>query len=465
MSQTGAMTLALGIDLGSTTTKVALVDVARAEVRRIGRVPTPDGVGELLDVVAELVRGCLAEAPGPVAAIGIASMAETGAPADADGRALLPLQRWDRTVRSEHLERVLAEVADLPHRTGLPATPKPPLVTLRRLREDDPDAFSRIARWQGVADLVAHALTGAHATDHTLAARTMLIERGAVTWSDELLAAAGIAGHVLPAVRAPGERAGRTDGRAATFGLASGIPVHIAGHDHAVGAWAAGVRRPGDVADSLGTAEAVLTVTQDAEASAVDDGFSIGRTVDGRHDTIMGGSPACGSLLADWPGAIVDRLAAEDPARWVTSEAVVLPYPRGRQCPSPDSAAQQRIVGSPVSEGDLARGVLQSLVLHARWMRRAMAGHSRRQPDRVVMLGSLAVRIRAWAPLAAAADEADFDRCLAAEPVAAGAALLAAAREGVADDDRPLATTAVTPADAPGIDAAYERFVAAALSA
>jgi xylulokinase len=462
MSQNGRVTIALGIDLGSTTVKVALVEVDETvRVLRIGRVATPDDAPALLDATAELVRACIAASPGHIAAVGIASMAETGVPLDAEGHPLTGLQRWDRAT-GDHLASVLARHPDLPGRTGIPVTPKPTLVTLLRLREEQPDVFRRLAKWQGVADLVASALTGSHATDHTLAARTMLLDGRERRWNAALLAEIGVADGILPQILAPGEPAGTTRGSAG-FGLPDGIPVHIAGHDHAVGAWAAGVRAPGAVADSLGTAEAVLAVTDTAHASAVEDGFSVGRTVDDRHDTILGGSSACGALLAQWPGSIVDALAAEDAGRWRTSPVTVLPYPRGRQCPAPDPAARLRILGEARKDGDLERGVLQSLVLQSRWMRAAIAGHAGRTADAVTLLGSLTDRIPAWAPLSAATAAVPVRRCATAEPGAAGAALLAAVRAGRAPESVALDTASVVPAVADGLDEAYRRFLDAAL--
>lgn len=462
-----AVTIVLGLDLGSTTSKAALVDVADgARTVWLARAETPDDPRALLGTVARLVRDAVAHASTPIAAVGIASMAETGVALDRDGAPLLPLVRWDRADGRDALAALLRRHPDLPERTGIPATPKPALVMLHGLRAGEPEAFGRIARWQGVADFVAGALTGSHATDHTLAARSMLLDPSSHIdrrWDADLLTDLGLTADVLPRVLAAGEPAGTTSSAAAAFGLAAGLPVHIAGHDHAVGAWGAGVRRPGEVVDSLGTAEAVMTVTERAPSAAVHDGFSIGRTVDDRHDTVMGGSPACGGLLAQWPGTPADVLAALPVDVWRTSPVTVLPYPRGRQCPHPDPAARVVMSGRASSPSDVARGLLQSLVLHSRWMREAMAAHTGASTERVVLLGSLVDRIPVWGPLAAAATDATVLRCTAAEPVAAAAALLAAVRTGLAAETSALDTVAVPACDATDLDDAYRRLIDAAL--
>jgi xylulokinase len=458
------VTTLLGIDVGSTTTKASLVSVTgRVRELHIARTPTPGDVDGLLIAVARVVRECAERADDPIAAVGIASMAETGAPLGADGAALSPLIRWNGAADRGPLDDVLRRHPDLPRRTGIPATTKPALITLTSLRAQQPELFGRMASWAGVADLVAAKLTGARAMDHTLARRTMMLDASG-QWDPELLAELGLDAVALPRVLAPGEPVGPTGPGAARFALGSGIPVYIAGHDHIVGAWAAGVRTSGEVADSLGTAEAVVRVADSADAAAATaNGFSVGLTVDGSQTTILGGSPACGSLLAEWSHDAsarhpLDVLSAADPARWPTSRATILPYPRGRQCPQPDPAARL-IVPDGLSDPELSRALLQALLFHSLWMRDTIARHAGAAEQHVVLLGSLAHRIPAWAPLTAALAGVPVSRCTAGEPVASGAALLAGARSEVLAADVALDRESVSPIEAPGLDAARRRFL------
>lgn len=473
MSQTDGVTLALGIDIGSTTTKVVLVAVpdhapGGVEVRHVARSATPGDAGGLVGAIAALTRECVAVAADPIAVLGIASMAESGAALDAHGRTLTPLLRWDRPVDGRHLDDLLSRHPDLPVRTGIPATTKPAAVALTALRADDPDAFGAMRHWAGVADLVAHALTGVRATDHTLAARTMMAGLDGDRWDAEVLDGLDVDLAALPEIRTPGDPVGTTSDSARAFGLSAGIPVYLAGHDHAVGAWASGVRSPGAVADSLGTAEAVVRVTEIVTtADAVADGFSVGRTVDGAARTVLGGSRACGAMLAWWaaehPGDDVPaRLASLPATPWDTTDMSVLPYPSGRQCPRPDAGARVAVRGAASSPDDRARAVLQGLVFHARWMRETIDDLAGSRATEVTLLGSLAERIPAWAPLTATGGVATF-RAAAAEPVAAGAALLAAVRAGAASPRVSLARDSVAPASAPDFDHAYRRFLDAVL--
>jgi len=461
------VTLVLGLDIGSTTTKAALVDVAAGvSVVHLARRPTPTGVAELIATAAAVSRECAEAASGPIVAIGIASMAESGTALDTDGRALTPLLRWNRRVDPAHLDALLAEHPDLPRITGVPATSKPAAVTLTALRAEQPEIHAALRHWAGVADLVAHALTGIRATDHTLATRSMLAGRGDA-WNGDVITTLGLHEHVFPALRAPGEEVGATSSAAATFGVGVGLPVHIAGHDHAVGAWAAGARRPGETADSLGTSEAIVRIADGVDVGrAVAEGFSVGRTVDGSAATVVGGSPAGGAMLAWWEAQFPDdrmleRLAALTAGSWSTSPMTVLPYLAGRQCPDPHLGAEVRILGTGDAE-ERTRGLLQSLVAHARWMRETADDLAGSPTTALTLLGSIARRVPVWAPVAAASGVPTVV-CAADEPVAAGAALLAAVRsDEAAAETSVLPSSRVTRVHDPALDDAYRRFLAAA---
>lgn len=464
------MTLVLGLDLGSTTTKAVLADVSEGVVVvHAARRPTPTGVDALIDTAAAVMRESSASVSGRIAAVGIAAMGESGAPIERSGRALTPLLRWDRPLDRAHLDRLLACHPGLSAATGIPATTKPAAVVLTALRAERPDVFAAMRWWVGAADLVAHALTGVRATDHTLAARTMMASGDGDAWDPDVLAGLGLSSNAMPAVRPPGEQVALTTDAAAAFGLTSGVPVHIAGHDHVVGAWAAGVRLAGSVADSLGTSEAIIRVADAADAaSAVAAGFAVGRTVDGTARTILGGSPACGALLARWEtehpdDRVTARLQRMAPDSWEAAQTLVLPYPSGRQCPAPDPAARLRVI-SGADAADRARGLLQSLVCHARWMRATADDLAGSPTTGVTVLGSLAERIAVWAPLTAAAGVPTW-LCATAEPVATGAALLAGVRTGVASPDLALESHRVQPLHTAQFDDAYRRFLAAALEA
>ncbi len=501
----------LGIDVGSTNIKVVLVRLDPAEgtvtEAAVRSAPTPPDADGLVRTVLDLVRS-LPAGPAPQA-VGIASMAETGVALDRDGRPLTELLRWDGHRGEEDAARLAAEHGrdELFAATGVRPSAKVPLATWHRLRRTQPDLWRRVARWAGAADVVALAMTGRLVTDHTLAGRTMAYRLPAPgeplpgEFDERLLAAVGLRPGQLPAVARPGDAAGVVvDGDVAAAGIPAGTPVVVAGHDHAVGTWAAGVRAPGDHADSIGTAEAVLTVLAGPvdRAAVAGQGMSLVRTVEGAHEALLAGAPAAGAMVAWWlrtvlPGRTVEAALAGRVPDGPTG-VLVLPYPTGRQSPRPDPSARVRVVddrgrdvtaaaltpvpadGDPARAATLTLAVLEGLALQARWMldtQRLLAagGAGAGPPHALRVLGGAAAGNGVWMALKAAVTPAPVRLVAAAEPVATGAAMLAAERVGLVPAGvlrlpaRPGAPGNRPPGADGRYDDALERFVAAATGA
>ncbi|HYF72100.1 MAG TPA: FGGY family carbohydrate kinase [Nocardioides sp.] len=416
-----------GLDVGTSYVKAVRVELhpgadRPATLAALRRRPTPGDAQELVDVARALLDEVTAD--GPVAAVGIASMAETGVPLDRAGRALAPLLTWDGERAPSALLGEL-DRGELFARTGVRLSPKVPLATWAWLAETQPDVHTRMRRWAGAADLVGLALTGRLATDHTLAGRTgaYLLDRDG--WAEDLLDLVGLSPTVLPDVVAPDE----------VVGHAAGVPVVVAGHDHQVGAHACGVRRPGDTADSLGTTEVLLRVLRgnpDRESVRLA-GMSLVRTVSGHARALVAGNSSAGSAYASWTA---DHPASDDLPAGPTG-LLVLPYLRGRQSPEPDPRATLRTVGDleGATPGTLTKALLEGLSLQARWMddvqRRLDPWGGADGP--VVLLGGAGVRNTAWTRVKAEVLTRPLLVVDQDETVAVGAAVVAAERAGLVE--------------------------------
>jgi xylulokinase len=497
---------AVGIDIGSTNTKVVLVamdggarhggaledgaleDGALEEVAvhelSVRSFATPDSPGDLLAAVDAGIIGVVRGADRLPQVVGVASMAETGVPLDADGAPLSDFLRWNRRtsiVGADDLA-ALAGAVDLFSATGVQPGPKAPLALWAALRLCDPALWQRMQHWAGAADLVVRSLTGRLVTDHTLAGRTMAYRLprpgrplpGA--FDAGLLGMVGLRPGQLPAVARPGAAAGTvTPGAAGRTPLRSGTPVVVAGHDHAVGAWAAGVRSAGDTADSIGTAEALVRILGDPidRRDAAASGMSLTRTVVGDRESLVAATPHAGSLIADWfltviPGRDPAAIFAAVQARGDTpGELFVLPYPGGRQAPFPDPRARLRILdrrGGDVdpatrSAVELTHALLTGMSLHLRWMdaeQRRLTGIT---PASVRVLGGVGAANQSWLDLKAAVMPEPLTRVAATQPVATGAALLAAVRVGLVNAALVLPDQSTGRRDGPAggsIGAAYD---------
>ena len=513
------MATLIGVDIGSTHIKAVLAAPGRGVVHVARRdTPTRAAPGgavhrpdELLGAVESAIAECAAAAgamsgagPGSTRplAIGIAGMAEAGVPLDGRGRPVGEIVAWfdpRPAPQAEWLERRVGAPA-LFARTGLRPEPKYTLPKLLWLREERPREFARLRRWAGVAELAAHHLTGELATNASLACRTAAFSVAERRWDAGLLALAGLEPEQMPAVLPLGRPVGGlTAAAGARLGLAAGTPVAIAGHDHMAGALGAGVTRPGDVLDSMGSAEATFLVTR---APALSDelrrsGFSSGcHALDGAWyvggglqasgalvewfiDRFLGagvvGAAAASAGVATAPGpdrysaflALLDR-AGPEPAR-----PLVRPYLRGRTAPHRDPSAALEVAGMTESDGlpQLAAAVIDGAAFHVRWMLEELERLTGARPGRVRVIGGGARNPR-WLAAKAALGPGRFEVAQTEEAAALGAALAAGVAGGAyATVPAALADAATTkaipipPGARAGYDAAYrERWLPAVLA-
>jgi xylulokinase len=473
--------VALGIDIGSTNTKAVLVALGadRVEPLATASAPTPNDADELVTRVLELVTTVLAESPLAPECVGIASMAESGVPLSDEDRPLSEILRWNGSRGRAQADALAVRhgASDLFAATGVQLGAKTPLATWLWLAQERPEIVDDMARWAGIADYVALAMTGRLVTDHTLAGRTMAYRLPAATgapllpsFDAGLLGLVGLTPERMPAILLPGDSwPTLSDERFVEAGLPLGIPVVVAGHDHAVGAHHAGLRAPGDTVDSLGTAEAVLMLVDrrpDLDLLFAD-GLGLVRTVGGAHEAVLAGSSSAGAMVASWRAqlgehadSIVDRALAQLPDR---SRHVVLPYLRGRQCPAPDAAARpgRSHLDDPV-EATLA--MFEGLAFQAAWMLDAISTVTERRPHRILIAGGAAVENTALMSMKAALSSAPLHRVDTPEPVAVGAAVIAWERSGSGASVPPASTTQITTTLPAGhYDDAYRRFVDAAV--
>lgn len=445
-----------GLDLGTTHVKAVCVDLdptsdRPVELVALHRAPTPPTADEAVATALGLLRE--AAGGGAVSAIGIASMAETGVPLDEHGRALTPLLTWD-AVRPLSPALLGVDPEDLFARTGVRLSPKAPLATWAWLAAEHADVHGRMRHWAGAADLVALALTGRLTTDHTLAGRTGAHRLDDGRWAEDLLDLVGLRPDLLPEVAGSDEIAG----------VADGVPVVVAGHDHQVGAHACGVRAPGSTANSLGTTEVVLRVL-DGEPDPIGvlaAGMSLVRTVGGGARALIAGNGSAGAAYAAW---IAQHPESRDLPAGPTG-LLVLPYLRGRQCPEPDPEATLRAVGDldGAGPGALTKAILEGLSLQTRWMydeqRRLDPGGA---DGPVVLFGGPGARNADWTRVKAEVLPHPLRVVAQDEPVAVGAAIVAAERARLVEPGSvvltatPAAREPATPGDP--YAQAYEEFV------
>lgn len=465
------MTLLLGIDVGTSSTKAILCD------ERGGIVASASAAHELLSphpgwseqdpegwwrACIGAVRGALERAGAGGAAVrGIALSGqmhgsvllprEALAGDGAEARALRPALLWNdqrTSAQCEAIERAAGSRADLVRLVGNAALAGFTAPKLLWVREHEPEIWRRTAWWCLPKDFVRLRLTGVLATDVGDAGGTLLFDVENRVWSQRACALLGLEPAMLPPVlESCAVAGGLTERAAGELGLAPGIPVAAGSGDNQCGAVGAGVVAPGIVLATLGTSGVVYAHTVSPRKDLGEGGAPAGRVhtmcaADGTarehgHWALTGCMlSAAGSLQwlhdALFPDTPYERLLAEAEAAPPGSGGLVfLPHLTGERCPYPDPHARGAFVGltSRHGRGHLVRAVLEGVTLT---MRRVLDIFESVgvEPARI-RLGGGGARTAFWRQLQADIYRTPVELPTTEEGPAFGAALMAGVGAGV----------------------------------
>ena len=387
------MTLLLGLDVGTTSIKAVVYETDGLAVG-VGAEPTPTHIprpgwayyrpDEIWDAVVRAIRGALDTVPDParIAGVAVASVGESGVLLDAAGMPTTDIIAWfDNRTRpqAEWLAERIGKDA-LFARSGLSLQPIFSLNKILWHREHEPEAWRRSARWLMMADYIAYRLCGAQATDLSLASRTLMLDLRRHCWDKKTLAQAEIDPDLLTPLVPGGTALGSvTTEAAAMTGLPTTAVVAAGGHDHVCGAFAAGVIRPGQMLNSLGTAEAIFLPMDEplADPRAGRQGYTQGAHVVGDGYYVFGSVYTSGasiewlrSLLGnqDLPVAYESLEAAAADVPPGSLGVTFLPHLRLANPPYDDPRSRGALVGLTTDAGRnvVTRAVFEGLAFESR---------------------------------------------------------------------------------------------------
>jgi xylulokinase len=392
----------------------------------------PAGVEmDLADLEAALGRLLerLGAARHRLAAAGVAGMAESGAPMDG-GRVVAPILAWHDGRGEETVARLDRHFGDaLPRRIGQRVRSVSSVAKLGWLLEHGLSPPPR--RWLGVPELCLYVLTGAEATEHSLAARTGAYDVVRGEYMPDVVEFLGLRPGTFGPVAPAGTVMGRVTAPAgARYGLPEGIPVTVAGHDHL--AAAVGLRPDdGDLLNSVGTAETLLR--RHPRPPDIERSLALGLAVTvwpgGRDWGVLASVTRSGLVLSALASALgaeldeLDRLAATDGGEtveglvpdlvpWLELRSAEAPTPEVPKGP-PGAVWATALRELAARTGDTAARLASLLGPHRRMV--VFGGGSRSRP---------------WVAAKAAVAGLPVLRSTAPEATARGAALAAGAAAG-----------------------------------
>ncbi|MFV0426604.1 MAG: FGGY-family carbohydrate kinase [Beutenbergiaceae bacterium] len=378
----------LTIDIGTTSVKIGLFG-ARAQVLRVERYSTPtvrDRWGEIYDMAAlrSLIGQFLAAVPtterATIDRIAITGVGESGGLVRDDLTLASPMILWHDQRGSNYLERLTDPDRKLIYQvTGLPAHGNYALGKVAWALEHS--ATADVGWWLNVSEYLAAHMTGVRKSEYSFASRTMAFDLRQRAWSEQVCDILGVDVSVFaPVTAASGGSAVRPE-FAREVGLRPDVHVHVAGHDHMVGAVGAQLGA-GEVLNSTGTTEAVLiqrdTPSTDSRSQSLK--LANGLAPTGDLYTIFASIPTGGAAFAALQSLLgLDRRGLMSQLGQVFQQyrggridlariPVVVPHFRGSPPPRKDPAARAAISGlaADTSSAELIFGTFLGLAVQLR---------------------------------------------------------------------------------------------------
>jgi xylulokinase len=415
------------LDVGTTSVKAVVyrtdgIAVGSASLPTPTHVPRPGWAfyrpEELWQTVVSAIRRSLDGVPNPaaIASVAVAAVGESGLLLDDAGEATTDSIAWfDARTRPQAMwlaERIGKD--ELFARSGLSLQPIFSLNKLLWHREHEPDAWRRSVRWLMLADYIAYRLSGEYATDLSLASRTLMLDLRQKRWDAQTLAQAEIEPSLLASLVAGGTALGRIKpDAAATTGLPPATLVAAGGHDHVVGALAAGVTRPGQMLNSLGTAEALFLPIDEplADPQAGRQGYTQGAHVVGGRFYAFAGQYTSGASIEwlrallgtqDDPDAYEAMIAGAEQIPGGSLGVVFLPHLRLANPPYDDPRSRGALIGltADANRDVVTRAIIEGLAMESRNTFEPMLAYAQvSAPRSVVAIGggtrnSLLMRVK-----------------------------------------------------------------------
>lgn len=355
--------LLLGIDIGTTATKVILIDIdghILAEMQRPATLYSPNASWaeeeplEWWQNVCAAIPECLQQAgvqAKRITGIGVSGMVPTTILVGPQGQPIRrSIQQNDARshVEIEYFKSQLEE-ADVFRRTGAAVTQQSIGPKLLWLSKHEPENLQRATWVMGSYDYINFLLCGQPSIEQNWALESGLYNLERRDWDDDLLALSNISRQQLPIVYGPSQVIGHLTAQAArATGLLEGTPVVAGSADHVASAFSSGVKENGDLLVKLGGAGDILYSLNRLE---VDPRLFIDYHVIPGLYLINGCMASSGSIIK-WfrnnfaPGmdyVALDEEAAEIPAG--SSGLILLPYFIGEKTPIFDPLARGILFG------------------------------------------------------------------------------------------------------------------------
>src|SRR5438034_8881986 len=274
-------TLLVGIDSGTQSTKVLVLDansgkVIAASAEPYGLIPKlPPCAKEQhphtwRDATQKAVRKALALAaarPGEVKAIGVSGQQHGFVPLDKNGQVIRPAKLWCDTSTAAECNEIMATVGGLKATIRTMGNAVLPGFTASKilwLKEREPKNYARLATVLLPHDYLNFWLTGQKVMEYGDASGTALLDVKTRQWSEEALRAidAGLRDKLPPLISSDRPVGSLQPAAAKALGLTGEVLVSAGGGDNMMGAVGTGNTRHGVITASFGTSGTIYACSE-----------------------------------------------------------------------------------------------------------------------------------------------------------------------------------------------------------
>lgn len=266
--------------------------------------------------------------------------------------------------------------------TGNRLSPSYGLAKLLWVKNNEPETYRQTHKMLHAKDYIVFKLTGRFVTDYSDASGTNLFDLNTFEWSENILAASGIAREKLPELRPSTFVAGEVGAAVAEqTGLAKGTPVVCGGGDGVCAGVGAGSVKEGVAYNYIGSSSWIALTTKQPVYDPEMRTFNFAHIIPG-YISPCGTMQAAGSSYS-WlktqlcqmeteiakqqgvsPYDLINRqIAASSPG---ANGLLYLPYLLGERSPRWDSSAKGAFIGLKMEHrrADVYRAVLEGITLN-----------------------------------------------------------------------------------------------------
>ena len=336
--------------------------------------------GAIMDGVYGVIGEMAARYPD-IAGMGVTSFGETCVLVDEKGAPLMPAMLYTDPRGAEECAELTEKLgADrIAQITGLAPHEMYSISKIMWVKKHRPEVFEKARHIFLIEDYVVWSLTGKAQIDYSLATRTMAFDISALTWSEEILSAAGIDRALFSRPVPTGTPAGKTvPGKT---GLQDCLVVSVS-HDQVAAAVGAGVFDGSAAVDGAGTVECLTPIYDSLpDIGVMAKGYFsvVPYAVPGKY--VAYAFSYTGGALIQWArdtfgkGKTNAQLEAEYEGEGPTG-LLVLPHFAGAATPYMDTGSKGAILGltTATTPGELYRACMEGVAYEMRLNHDALAG-------------------------------------------------------------------------------------------